>query len=333
MTPISLTPKNLSISAFLLHEEAQKRGIECTIMEKHAILMKKGDKTWYTRGSRTSLQSSVGKSIADNKALTKVILEHFQIPTAAYQVIKTAEELSALQQLQYPLVMKPIDGNQGEGVVVGISDAQEAVDAFVEYQAAEKKSVIFEEMLSGTEYRILCVDYQFLAAIYRKPAFVTGDGKKTIEELIVEKNQHPWRGEHHSTPLSLIKVDKLVLNYLQKQGYTLETVLDEGQEASLRKTSNLSTGGEPWNVTDQVCEENKTLFEQIARVCDLNTIGIDVMCHDLGTPLPEQPQAGIIEVNASPGLRMHHFPLQGSALNAAGKILDMVERRYGLHTT
>jgi cyanophycin synthetase len=52
-----------------------------------------------------------------------------------------------------------------------------------------------------------------------------------------------------------------------------------------------------------------------------------MMCDSLETPIVDQPQAGVIEVNASPGLRMHHFPLQGQPRNVAGKILDMVQEK------
>jgi len=327
---MTLTPADLSISAFLLYEEAQKRHIECAILEEHLIEMRKGGRKWYTRGSRTSLQSSVGKSIADNKELTKIILERNNTPTAPYQVLSSLEEIGKLDTLRYPIVMKPIDGNHGDGVIVGIKTNEDAVRELSQLLSTGKKQVIFEEMLQGVEYRVLCVNFTFLAATYRKPAFVVGDGSNTIDALIEIKNKHPWRGEGHRTPLSLIKVDALVLKYLSEQRYTLNSIPKSGTEVSLRKTANISTGGEPFTTTERVCKENKDLFEKIARDCDLNTIGIDVMCHDLSRPLSQQPFAGIIEVNASPGLRMHHFPMQGHSLNAAGKILDMVESSYKL---
>ena len=115
---------------------------------------------------------------------------------------------------------------------------------------------------------------------------------------------------------------------LHELSFTLETVLPEGSEVALRKTANLSTGGEAWDVTDSVSPENQALFEKIARACDLNTIGIDMMCQSLETPIIDQPHAGVIEVNASPGLRMHHFPMQGTPRNVAQSILKKVMEFY-----
>jgi cyanophycin synthetase len=181
--------------------------------------------------------------------------------------------------------------------------------------------------LQGTEYRVVCVDYQFVAAAFRKPAHVVGDGQHSIEELVAEKNQHPWRGKGHINNLSLIEIDELVVSYLQNQGYEPSSVPATGVEVALRKTANLSTGGEAWDVTDTVGPENKALFESIARACDLNVCGIDIMCSSLSEPITQQAQAGVIEVNASPGLRMHHYPIQGTPRDVAGIILKSLLKK------
>lgn len=320
---------NASISSQIMIDEAEKRGITCVLFDdKKTVLMEKNGISWFTRGARTSLQSSIGKTIADKKHLTKKILAHHSLPTAAHQVIASSKQLDALKELRFPLVMKPLDGNGGKGVVVGINTFEEAVSFYEKALAQGAKSQLFEEMLTGTEYRIVCVNYTFIAASYRKAAFVTGNGVATIQQLIDEKNAHPWRGGGHETPLTNITVDELVETYLQEQGQTLQSIPAHGVEVALRKTVNLSTGGEPWDMTDSVCAENKLLFEKIAKACDLNVIGIDMMCESLETPIINQPTAGVIEVNAAPGLRMHYYPLQGTPRPVASHVLDMVEAFY-----
>jgi cyanophycin synthetase len=316
-----------SISSKIMMEEAEKRGATCHLFDdKKTVYMQKNGKSWYTRGARTSLQSSIGKTIADKKHLTKKILSYHDLPTAKYVQIDRVEQLDQLNQLQFPIVMKPLDGNAGKGVIVGIKTIEEAREHFVK----AGKTMLFEELLTGLEYRIVCVNFKFVAATYRRAAFVTGNGHSSIQELINEKNTHPWRGEGHESFLTKIKVDDLVTSYLAEQGYDLESVPTEGTEVDLRKTVNLSTGGEPWDMTDLVCDENKRLFEHIAKVCDLNVIGIDMMCESLEKPIANQPTAGVIEVNAAPGLRMHHYPLKGQPRNVASVILDMVESAYDL---
>ncbi len=312
----------LNASSRIMVETAEAMGITCTTLgDKDTVLMEKNGKQWYTRGSRTSLQSSVGKSIADKKNLTKNVLAHFGLPTAKAVTVKTPADLSQLSELHFPVVMKPVDERHGTGVVVGITSLAEAEQV---YREQDFSSVLFEEMLQGTEYRIVCVDFKFLAAAFRKPAHVTGDGQHSIQELVDEKNKHPWRGKGHQFNLTLIDIDSLVMTNLTEQGYSLDSIPAMGVEVRLRKTANLSTGGEAWDVTDEVSAENRELFEKIARVCDLNVVGIDIMCSSLSTPIVDQPHAGVIEVNASPGLRMHHYPIQGQARNVAQAILEMV---------
>lgn len=319
----------LNASSRIMYEEAVSRGIHCTIFHDHeTILMEKDGHEWYVRGSRTSFQSSVGKTIADKKPLTKEVLLHFNFPTGKFIKVGskygiTDELKEELSKFRFPIVMKPVDSRHGLGVIVGIRSIDELLAAY-----EPNTSMIVEEQLRGVEYRVVVVDFKFVAAAFRKPAHVIGDGKRTIEELVAEKNTHPWRGESHTKNLTLIKIDDTVLENLAELHYTPTSIPKDGEEVLLRKTANLSTGGEAWNVSDQVHPTNRKIFEDIARRCDLNVAGIDVMCDALNTPLTEQEFAGIIEVNASPGLRMHHYPIQGEPVNVAGKILDGVMKRF-----
>lgn len=322
--PITLTnqtpqdPNLLDASSRLMYEAAEKLGITCTIMpDQQTILMQMGDHQWYSRGSRTSTQSAIGQTIASNKATAKQFLHAYQIPTAQSVLVTQGSELAKLSALRWPVVMKPAKGAHGRGVIVGIQSLAEAESAF--NKLAEP--ALFEEMLSGIEYRIVCVDYQFQAAAYRKAAYVVGDGEHTIAELVTLKNQDPNRQMGHKGKLSTILIDEVVITNLAEQHLAPTTIPAVNQEVQLRKTANLSTGGEAHTVTHLVCPENKALFEKIARIFDLSVIGIDIMCQSLETPISDQPKAGVIEINKSPGLRMHHFPSVGEPIDLAKIIL------------
>jgi cyanophycin synthetase len=311
----------LNASSQLMLAEAEQRGVVCAPFEGTQVInMSYQGKNWYTAGSRSSFQSAIGQTIADNKALSKVFIRQAGAPTAESIMVEKPIDLPKIATLQFPLVMKPLRGAHGEGVVIGLPDYGAAETAAL----AQPGAVLFEELLAGIEFRIVCVDFQFVAAAFRRPAEVVGDGVNTVQQLIDQKNQHPWRQEGHKGQLTKISVDATVLKNLAEQQLTLESIPTLNQSVPLRRTANLSTGGEAWDVTEQVCPENRALFEQIARTCDLNVIGIDCMCQTLTTPIATQPQAGIIEINKSPGLRMHHFPLQGQPINMAGKIIDAV---------
>jgi cyanophycin synthetase len=242
------------------------------------------------------------------------------IPTAKGVLLTAEDNFSDVAQLQFPVVAKPTSDRHGVGVVTGLKNLEE-VQSY--WSNAGRRPTLVEEQLVGTEYRIVCVDYQFVAAAFRKAAHVVGDGHSSIAQLIEVKNQHPWRKKGHKGNLTLIEVDEIVQANLQKQHLTLESIPAPQQEVLLRTTANLSTGGEAWDVSHEVCPENVQLFERIARVCDLNIIGIDVMCTTLRQPIVAQPHTGVIEINASPGLRMHHYPIQGEVINVAERILRM----------
>lgn len=323
-----ITKASLSISPRLLYEEARSRKIKCTILTSDLILMEKKVISWYVMGSRTSLHSSVGRSIDVQKDVSKIIFEHFNIPTAKYVVVQNTQDISKVNELKFPIVMKPYDGHHGDGVIVGIKDFPEAMRFFIDAKVEQESKLLFEEMLEGKEFRILVINHKVVAAAYRKPAYVVGDGEKSIRELIAMKNKDPRRKKGYTAPMSKIVIDSLVKRNLLEQSLRLESIPAQGVEVQLRRTSNISTGGEATNVTHELCQENIELFEKISRVCDLNTVGIDVMCQTLQKPLVEQERAGIIEVNGSPGLRMHHFPVHGEPINVASKILDMVEEHY-----
>lgn len=328
-TPID----RLTISSQLLIMEAFKREIECEMFENDdgLVSMSKLGKQWYVRGSRTSTQSSIGKSISDHKYLAKELFVKHNVPTATYVLVKTIEDIHRVEKLSFPVVGKPSNGTHGMGVVVGLHTMKEvieyATDQFTTWLKPNREGeyLLFEEIMSGNEYRVLCVDYKMVAVTQRVPAHVIGDGIHTVQQLIDKKNTAQQRGTRFAhLP---IEVDHLVHHCLKEQGYDIESIPDNNMTVILRKTANLSTGGDAWSLMQQVHPTNIALFEKIAQVCDLNTIGIDVMCNTLEKPIDDQPNTGIIEVNCHPGLRMHHFPLRGEPVNAAGLILDMVERK------
>lgn len=316
-------PSHLDASAQLLFAEAVSRGISCKAFPGSQVIeMIYQGKHWYTSGSRTSFQSAIGQTIADNKAITKIFLNEAKAPTAKSVTLRSSADLKLVDQLHWPVVLKPTRGAHGLGVKVGLANLTEVSNKL----AQARFPVLVEETLTGTEYRIVCIDFKFAAAAYRKAAHVVGDGKHTIFELIAIKNQHPWREVGHHGKLTRIAIDDATQALLDQQNLSLETIVPQDQEVKLKLTANLSTGGEAWDVTSEVGPENKLLFEKIAKISDLNVIGIDVMCQNLSTPIKSQPKAGIIEINKSPGLRMHHFPVKGQSQNLAKLIIDLALR-------
>lgn len=271
----------------------------------------------------TNETGMIATEIAGNKDVTKKILKEAYVPVPQGVIVYSTDELKdAIEQIGFPLVVKPLDGNQGKGATTNINSWQEMTAAFLKAKEFSK-DVVIEKFVAGHDFRALVVNYQFVAAALRTPAAITGDGVHTISELINLVNSDPRRGSGHENLLTQIEVDEATTGVLAKRNYTLETILSKGVVLHLKPTANLSTGGTATDVTEKVHPSNVRLFERVARIIGLDICGIDVVAPTLSSPIKKNGGA-IIEVNAAPGLRMHLCPSFGTARNVAKDIVDML---------
>ncbi len=281
----------------------------------------------------TERTSALGVDIAGDKVLAKQFLDRAGIPVPAGLVASTgAEAVQALAQLGGAVVIKPQSGNHGKCVSVGIRTPAQAEQAYRRAAAGSGSgAVIVESYIPGNDYRVLIVDGRVIAAAELRPPVVTGDGTRTISELVDAINADPRRGHGHSRELTKIALDDVALEHLAAAGLVPGSVLDAGQQVSLRRNGNLSTGGTSKDVTDLVHEDVAELCRRAAVAAGLDICGIDLRLADIGAalfssindgdPAVGQP-AAIIEINACPGLRMHLFPAEGSPRAVAEAIVD-----------
>ncbi len=305
-------------------EEAEKRKIPYIRLNKHSLVqLGYGANQHRVQATIASTTSSIAVGLACDKEETKNLLQASEIPVPSGRIVHDEEELkAAIDKIGYPCVTKPIDGNHGKGATINIRTWEEALEALA---AAKKysRSVICEKLITGQDFRVLVINYKFVAAALRTPAAVTGDGKHTIQELVDIVNKDPRRGYGHEKVLTSIKVDDFTMGILEKKGLTLETVLPKGEELWLKSTANLSTGGTATDVTDFVHPSNVFMCERIARIIGLDICGIDIMAENLSEPITENKGA-VLEVNAAPGFRMHLDPTEGLARNVAEPVIDML---------
>ncbi len=270
---------------------------------------------WGSRQSRiqaaeTSRTSAIAESIAQDKELTKMLLDAAGVPVPHGRSVTDADDAwQAATEIGGPVVVKPRDGNQGKGVAVNIKTRDEVLAAFnVAY--AISSDVIVERYITGHDFRLLVVGNQLVAAARRAPPQVIGDGVQNIAELIEQVNKDPRRGDGHATSLTRIRLDDIARATLAKQGYTVESVPPKGVLVVLRNNANLSTGGTATDVTEDVHPDMAACAVEAAQMVGLDICGVDVVCESVLKPLEEQG-GGIVEVNAAPGLRMHLQPSFG----------------------
>ncbi|MEO0376652.1 MAG: cyanophycin synthetase, partial [Cyanobacteria bacterium P01_A01_bin.17] len=308
-----------------LIQEAENRGIPWAHLETCDLFQfGYGKHQKRIQAALTSHSNILGVELACDKERTKEILTSMGAPVPLGKVIYAFRDLEkAIDDLGgYPIVIKPLDGNQGRGITIDIRSWRQAEFA---YDRAKDISdgVIVEHFYQGRDHRILVVDHKVVAVAERVPAHVIGNGRSTIFDLVEQENQDARRGEGHDTPLTKIKLDSATDEMLSRQGFTLDTVLQPDQICYLRANANLSTGGTAIDRTDEIHPDTLWLAERASRIIGLDIVGIDAITTDITQPLKDVDGV-IVEVNAAPGLRMHMAPSEGVARNVATPILDML---------
>jgi cyanophycin synthetase len=315
----ALGPSTKSIA-----DEALKRGIPVTRLDRFSwMMLGQGSNQQSFRSTVASTTSNLAVELVSNKDETKKVLADNYLPVPQGQVVETVEELQhAAKTLGYPLVLKPLNGNHGNGITTNITCQETLLTAF-EAAKAVSEDVIVERHISGGDYRFLVINFKLVAAAKRVPARVTGNGTSTIRELVGEVNKDPRRGVGHEMELTAITFDAHTKIRLDSFNLTPESVLPAGEVLDLKDTANISTGGTAEDVTDSVHSENVFLAERVARLLNLDICGIDIVADSIEQPMTHGNGA-ILEVNAGPGLRMHLAPTVGTPRNVASPIVDLM---------
>ncbi len=312
-------------------EEAENRGIPWIRLNKYSLCqLGYGANQKRIQATVTSETSSIGVELACDKEDTKYLLEEAEVEVPRGDIIRRERSLKdACDYVGFPLVIKPIDGNHGRGITVDIQNYDEALEAFRHAKESSRSgAIIVEKFIIGEDYRLLVINNTLVAAAKRTPAHVIGDGKSTVQELIDEVNKDPRRGFGHEKVLTQITVNELTQTIIKDAGYTLDSVLKEGERLILKDTANLSTGGTAEDVTDIVHPANVSMAERISKIIDLDICGIDIMTTDISKPLSETGGA-VLEVNAGPGFRMHLAPTTGLPRNVAAPVIDKLFPQKG----
>ncbi|MCJ2539963.1 MAG: cyanophycin synthetase, partial [Candidatus Thermoplasmatota archaeon] len=305
-------------------DEASSRDIPYIRLNKHSyVQLGHGVNQRRIQATMTDRTSAIGMEIADDKMRTKDILKTAGVPIPKGRNVEELEEaIEAADDIGYSVVVKPLVGNHGRGITVNVRNDEDLTVAF-EQAKHFLDTIVVERFLPGFDHRVLVIDGKFVAAARRDPASVTGDGKSTTQQLIDKLNRDPQRGFGHENILTRVKVDFMTERLLSQMSMDLDTVLPEGKELVLKSTANLSQGGTSTDVTDEVHPFVRHMAERIARIIDIDIMGIDIIATHLREPL-ENTGGGVVEVNAAPGFRMHLAPFHGEPRNVAAPVVDML---------
>ncbi|WP_027107258.1 bifunctional glutamate--cysteine ligase GshA/glutathione synthetase GshB [Ligilactobacillus ceti] len=320
----------MELSTQILMFDAIQKGIQVKVLdesEQFIQLQYKGHIEYVKNANMTSKDNYIVPLMMENKLVTKKVLQ-----TAGYQVPKGIE-CNAIEEAKkyYPkfaqsgFVIKPKSTNFGLGITIFKSGAKEP-----EYQLAlerafqQDKTVLIEEYVPGTEYRFFVLDGEVKSVILREPANVIGDGKHTIAQLVALKNESPLRGSHYQTPLEFIKLGEIEQSLLAQQGLTVADILPKNQKIFLRVNSNVSTGGDSIDVTDQIPFEYQKVIAAASDALGAKVCGLDVIITDPKQKVTAPGAYSIIEANFNPAMHMHAYPYKGASHRLTMDILKML---------
>ena len=275
----------------------------------------------------TSDTRYIAVELASDKEETNRILADLGLPLPKQRLIYSEEEAArAARRVGFPVVVKPLNGNHGRGITVGLTDEEGVMAAYGVARDANKgggQGVLIEAFIHGFDHRMLVVGDNLVAVSKRIPGRVIGDGVKTIAELVDEVNSDPRRGVGHEKVLTRIEIDRQARRMMEKAGHDETSVPPAGESVYLRSTANISTGGTAIDVTDIVHPDNREMAVRAVRAIGLDVGGVDFLCADISRSYKETG-AAICEVNAAPGFRMHVAPSEGTPRNVADPVMDML---------
>lgn len=294
----NIMPPGKSRMAVLL--EANRQNIPFVHLVNGIIQIGWGAKACRMDRSTTEKDSAIGLYLSENKHLTTKLLRQVGLPTPKHAVVFTTDQCNdKAKNMSLPLVIKPIDGNRGEGVTIGLSDMRSIVSAFNKAKKYSKHGgVLIEQQVPGVCHRLFIARNELLYAVKRLPIGIYGDGNSSVQQLAekardIEIKRPEWLRE----PFPMI--DELALETMQNNGLTPEYIPQNGEFVSLRPIETTSWGGIDENVTHKVHPENIDIAIRAARHLSLDMAGIDLISTDISQPWYEN-MAVINEINYAP---------------------------------
>nr|WP_184830282.1 N-acetylglutaminylglutamine synthetase [Jiangella mangrovi] len=284
--------------AKIIADEARRRGIlvEITDAESGELRLSHGGRRIVTRESLSELTTAVAMSRCDDKQHTRRILQRAGLSVPRGVAASSPEADAAFLAEVGEVVVKPVRGEQGRGITVGVSSPEALADA-VTLARTFCPDVLIEECVDGDDLRIVVIGHEVVAAAVRRPATVYGTGRHTVTELI---DAHSRRRSAATGGESRVPMDETTVSTVRAAGHELDDVLPDGVALKVRRTANLHTGGTIHDVTATLHPALGAAAVAASRAIDIPVTGLDLI-----VPSPEESEYVLIEANERPGLANH----------------------------
>lgn len=272
----------------------------------------------------------LGQSICNNKFLTEYYLNINNVPTPTSKIFTQSDFNEArkfIKIFKERFVIKPLNMRQGLGVFtdVTVSSFEETWTKCMNIQKRHKikdPKIIIQNQIDGLEIRINITEGSIQSAILRLQGFLIGDGKKTIEELIADKNSGKKRNPYLNR--DLIKFDEDLNSTLQKAQKSKHTILEKNELYIINDKPEIRYGMETYDVTQLIHQNIIELGrDAVLAIPGLHTAGVDIIVPELGSEL-----GYVIEVNKNPAFPLTLYVDKG----ARGQPLHYIFKSHSLES-
>lgn len=317
---------NVNLKSSLIEYHARKRGLQVKRLSRVIVLVEtRSGKTLPFNNMNGISSSVVGRRLCDNKIFTRKLLSLNGISVPESEYFPIADYDSALNYFKNNrhVVVKPTTLARGKGVSTNITCEDQFIEAW-ELAASFHKSksdrnLLIEKHIFGEDFRAFVVRNRVISFTHRRRTSVLGDGKSTIEDLIVNKNI--LRSRNLFLRNCLIPLDIKQLDLLEKANLDLLHIPKKDERFFLRSQSNLSAGGDSIDFTDVVHPSFLEIaIKSVKAVPGMAYAGVDIITKD-PTQKATCENYVVTEVEYSPG-PLAHFPFVGEPRNMADAILD-----------
>ena len=268
------------------------------------LIYKNGKKIKFTK----TLNPLESMKLTGNKYKTKEILKKYNLAAPKGLIFnRETENINDLikninLELEYPLVVKPTNGQNSVDVYVNISNEKELIKIINKLEGKYKKLII-EEMIEGELYRILIINNNIVDIIFRGNAYIIGDGVNSIKDLIYIENIRRKKDSIMNNK-SLILIKKYDIKYIKKQGYDLDDIPPKNIKIYTSKIPTLKTGVKIKRINlNDVHPDNLTLFKKVSKIFNTTITGIDFISKDISKSYKKQ--GNILELNSNPNYTFH----------------------------
>ncbi len=314
---------DMELSTQILIHEAMLRGICVEILDRkeNIIRLQNESKVRVIKQATISeFDSYISFEIMKNKHLTKKLLNEKGITTPfgkEYFHKKDAIEDYKLFK-NNKCVIKPNSTNFGKGLHFVKPNSEPLFTQGINEAFCHDNSVLVESFIPYKEYRFVVIGDEVIGSILRDPANVVGDGRHSIQELVKIKNEDPDSYKYGKNKLHLTAIEK---NYLSTQNLNTSYIPEKDQKIYLRENSNVSTGGDPIDVTDNMHASYFDIAKSCVESLGISICGVDILIQNIAQKRTNNNYA-VIELNFNPMISMHEFPLKGTAKNVGYHLLN-----------